>query len=518
MAAATAEAIRSQPAVREIRPQEGPQEMFLSSDADIAIYGGSAFAGKTYALLMDDLPHIHDNHYASVTFRRATPQITNPGALWDESCRLFASFGARPLSNSLEHLFPSGAVVKYAHLEHVLDVRAWDGAQVPVVKFDQLESFEASQFWYMLSRNRDPSGHLKPYCRATCNPDPDCWLAEFLSWWIDQNEFLTDGSPNPNYGYAIWARSGILRWFIRINEEITWADSKKELLLKHGIEGLAVEDPEQIRPMSVTFIPGRIWDNKIGMRNDPGYLAKLKAMSRVERARLLGDAELGGNWKVRAAAGLLFRREWCRAVGVVPSNLEAVVRGWDLAATEEKKPGRDRKMSITCGVKVARYQRQDIADPARYLILDARRIMEGPAGVERAFVNTAHADGKSVRVSIPQDPGQAGKAQVSTFVGLLPGFDVRASPESGDKVTRFNPFSAQAEAGNVDYLSTIDTAYLAALEGFPDGPKDDADATSRAFDELTRFSGPVDMFKGAEIGGGKVSVMDASDTPWAGRQ
>lgn len=506
------------PAVREIRPQEGPQEMFLSSDADIAIYGGSAFAGKTYALLMDDLPHVHDSHYASVTFRRATPQITNPGALWDESCRLYAAFGARPLSNALEQLFPSGAVAKYAHLEHALDVRSWDGSQIPVLKFDQLESFEASQFWYMLSRNRDPSGHLKPYCRATCNPDPDCWLASFLSWWIDQNEFLEDGQLNPKHGYAIWERSGVLRWFIRVNEEILWANSPQELLLEHGVEGLSTDDPEQVRPLSVTFIPGRIWDNKIGMRNDPGYLAKLKAMSRVERARLLGDSELGGNWKVRASAGLLFQRQWCNAVSVVPSNLEAVVRGWDLAATEEKKPGRDRKMSMTVGVKIARYRRRAPDEASRFLLLDARRITKGPAAVEQAFINTAAADGRGVRISVPQDPGQAGKAQASRFVGLLPGFDVRTSPESGDKVTRFNPFSAQVEAGNVDYLDTIDPAYLASLEGFPDGPKDDGDATSRAFDELTRFSGPVDMFRGVMVGGGDVSVMDGIDTPFGTRQ
>lgn len=35
-----------------LRPQEGPQEKFLSTKADIAIYGGAAGGGKTYALLL----------------------------------------------------------------------------------------------------------------------------------------------------------------------------------------------------------------------------------------------------------------------------------------------------------------------------------------------------------------------------------------------------------------------------------------------------------------------------------
>ena len=33
--------------VREIRPQKGPQEKFLATNADIAIYGGAAGGGKT---------------------------------------------------------------------------------------------------------------------------------------------------------------------------------------------------------------------------------------------------------------------------------------------------------------------------------------------------------------------------------------------------------------------------------------------------------------------------------------
>lgn len=504
-------------AVREIRPQAGPQEIFLSSDADIAVTGGGAYGGKTWSLLLDDVRHINNPHFASVTFRRETPQITNPGGLWDEAMMMYASFGPRFLENSHEVLFPSGAVSKFAHLEHANSVYAWDGAQIPVIKFDQLEHFEESQFWYMMSRNRDPSGKIKPYCRATCNPNPDSFLAKLLEWWIDQREFLDDGAANPKYGYAIWERSGVKRWMIRVNDEIIWADSAEELIQEHGRPDLPLDHPEQERPLSVTFIPSRIWDNKIGMANDPGYLGKLRAMQRVERARLLGDAELGGNWKVRASAGLLFRREWCRAVTVPSGTIEAIVRGWDLAATEEKKPGKDRKVSMTVGVKIGRYKKRQPGDSARYIVMDARRTAQGPSGVEMTFANTTEADGRGVRVSVPQDPGQAGKSQAARFVGLVPGFDVRTSPESGDKVTRFNPFSAQAEAGNVDYLASIDPAYLSALEGFPDGPKDDADATSRAFDELTRFAGAVDMFSGVAVGGGMDD--EARDgSPWGVRQ
>jgi len=49
----------------------------------------------------------------------------------------------------------------------------------------------------------------------------------------------------------------------------------------------------------------------------------------LERERLLA-----GNWKIRPAAGLYFKREWCAVVDQVPADLE-VVRYWDLAATEK---------------------------------------------------------------------------------------------------------------------------------------------------------------------------------------
>lgn len=441
----------------EIRPQPGPQELFLSSDADIAIYGGSAFSGKTFALLLDDLRYVDDGDFAAVTFRRTTKQVTNPGGLWDESKKLYSKFGARHLSNALEHVFPSGAVIKFAHLEYDDSVYAWDGAQLPKVNFDQLEHFSAHQFFYMLSRNRDPSGKVKPNIRATCNPDPDSWLCEFLAWWLD-----------PVTGYPDWSRAGAVRWFVRIDETIHWGATREELVEQFGPESM---------PLSVTFVPGRIWDNKIGMERDPGYLAKLKGMQRVERERLLGDKDLGGNWKVKASAGMMFRREWCETIEAEPEDVDWV-RGWDLAATR-KTDANDPDWTV--GVKLGKYRGRN-----RWVISnDVKRLREGPAKVEDVMVKTAQADGRATRIRGPQDPGQAGKAQAKSLTGRLAGFRAKFTSVTGDKVTRFSPFSAQAEAGNVDLVKGMPPEFLRQLEGFPDlAHDDDADAVSEAFQEF----------------------------------
>jgi hypothetical protein len=75
-------------ASEDIRPQLGPQQKFLASAADIAIYGGAAGSGKTFALLLEGVRHQRNPQFSAVLFRRTYPEVTNPGGLWDEAAKI----------------------------------------------------------------------------------------------------------------------------------------------------------------------------------------------------------------------------------------------------------------------------------------------------------------------------------------------------------------------------------------------------------------------------------------------
>lgn len=439
-------------------PQEGPQEQFLATSADIAIYGGAAGGGKTAGILLETTRNVGNGDFGAVIFRRTTPQIKNEGGLWDESFKFFTPLGGSPLAHILQWKFPSGAKVSMSHLEYDKTVLNYQGSQIPLIIFDELTHFSAKQFWYMVSRNRSLCG-VRPYIRATTNPDADSWVAIFIEWWIDQ----TTGMPIPE-------RSGVLRWFVRLGDVISWADSPDELA--HHVDNNGTPIP----PKSVTFISSKLTDNKILMDADPGYMASLMALPTVERERLLG-----GNWKIRPAAGLYFQRSWCEIVDAVPSGLRTV-RGWDFAATRKTETN---DPDFTSGTKIAK------SNDGTFYVLDNRHAQVGPMEVKRMLMNTAIEDGRKTAIHIPQDPGGAGKSQVADMSKMLVGYNVRSKPVTGDKVTRFTPFSAQAEAGNVKVLrGPWNEAWFSNLEGFPEGKHDDeVDSTAEAFNALIDTNG-----------------------------
>lgn len=455
----------------DIRPQSGPQEHFLASSADIAIYGGAAGGGKTFSLLMEPLRHIDNHEFGAVYFRRSMPQITAQGSAWDKAHELYGPLGAT-LIQSPNHVaeFPSGSRVGFHHLQYDDTVHDWQSSQIALILFDELTQFTKRQFFYMLSRNRSTCG-VRSYVRAACNPDPDSWVRAFIAWWIDEES-----------GLPILERSGVIRWFVRVGDDISWGDSREELVDRFGAD---------VDPLSVTFIPASVYDNKALLAKDPGYLAKLKALPRWEREQLLG-----GNWNSRASAGMIFARTDFEIVDAAPADIVGRIRYWDRAATEQSEASPDPDW--TAGVYIFK------AFSGVFYIADVSRFRARPFVVKQNIKTTASQDGRSVAIGIEQDPGQAGVSEAEDLVRDLAGYNVKAFPARQDKVTRWKPLSAQAQSGNVKLLrGPWNDAFIDELCALTDNPKDyghddQADAAAGGFNALTS-SPPADPRVGSAL-------------------
>lgn len=459
-----------------IRPQRGKQELFLRSSADICIYGGAAGGGKTFALLLECLRHIDISRFEAVVFRQSRPQIMSAGGLYATSQEIYPYLGATSvLTPNVQWRFQSGAKITFAHMFYEKEKYNWQGSQIPLLIFDELTHFTESQFFYMFSRNRSTCG-VKPYIRATCNPDGESWVAKFIDWWID-----------PETGYADESKCGKMRYFVRRNNLIHWADTPQELY-----EQFDLTTPEEHKDVkSVSFISAKLTDNEAMMKHDPGYMGALKAMSEFDQEQLLY-----GNWKIRRSAGHYFKRSKIgEMLTSTPTDVVKWVRAWDLAATapgidEEEglpqalqKNSRSDNSAYTAGVLLGKRKN------GRIFIADVINVRENGADVRQLIKNTAASDAAlygNVTIRLPQDPGQAGKAQAQSFVRMLGGYPVSIELESGDKVTRAEPFSSQWLAGNVDVKKAVwNDEYFQQMENFPTGKfKDMVDASANAYLEL----------------------------------
>ncbi len=179
-------------------------------------------------------------------------------------------------------------------------------------------------------------------------------------------------------------------------------------------------------------------------------------------------------------AASLFKTERVRIVPEVP-DLRYCVRAWDLAAS---LPMAGRRPDYTVGLKLG------VTQENLFVILDVVRFQGSAAQVEERIRETAHMDGAGVFISIPQDPGQAGVAQIAMLSRGLAGFRIMASPEREQKLVRAMPAATQMDAGNLIMVAAPwNGPLLAELKAFPHDAKDDqVDALSRAVNTLAGFN------------------------------
>lgn len=271
--------------------QEGGQEKLLQTNADITIYGGMRGGGKSYALLMDALNDCQKKGFRAVIMRK---EINDLSDLVDTSRDIYSQFGEYNKSKAdMTWNFNGGGWLTFGYYGDSLDdfMVRYQGKQFAYIGIDEITHMEYSKFKYISTDNRN-AFFIRNRIIGSCNPDPDSWVAKFISWWIDDN------------GLPIQERDGVVRYCFMDGDDVDtiyWGNTREEVyeMCKGVIDRISkgyeeFGDPKDIFIHSVCFIIGKLKDNYQLLRSDPSYLANLANQSEERRAR-----DLEGNWKYK---------------------------------------------------------------------------------------------------------------------------------------------------------------------------------------------------------------------------
>ena len=275
-------------------PQSGPQTNFLKSSAYEVLFGGAKGGGKSEVLLFAALRFADNPAYKALILRRTFPKLLE---LIERSKR-FSQLGAIYNVQGKIWRFPSGALIRFGHCENPGDEINYQGQEYQYIGFDQLEEFTETMYNIIKAQGRSSAG-IPVFIRSTANP------GGIGSLFIKQR-FIEGKEPNKKYYRTFTA--------ISPNDK----SDKREIVL------------------SSIFIPSTIYDNKLLLKNDPSYIAKL--MDLPEKYRKM---YLDGDWNVDSSPDQLIQYDWLR-----PNAFASSINPLAL---------KDELESSFLGVDVARY-------------------------------------------------------------------------------------------------------------------------------------------------------------------
>lgn len=226
------------------------QARFLRRSEYEALYGGAAGGGKSEALVMEALRQVHIPHYRALILRKTYPELSE---LIGKSLSYYPRVFPRAKFNETRHrwTFPSGATVEFGAMHRTQDKLKYQGRAWDYIAFDELTHFTWEEYSYLFSRNRPNGPGTRVYMRATANP------GGIGHGWVKER-FITAAPP----GTRIVSEMDIKR-----------PDGSKETVTRDRV-----------------FIPAKVYDNRILLKNDPNYIASLSLMPEAERRALLdGD-------------------------------------------------------------------------------------------------------------------------------------------------------------------------------------------------------------------------------------
>jgi hypothetical protein len=257
-------------------PQEGPQADLLSCPCDEIMYGGARGGGKSYGLLLDWVAH--EARYRAkargILFRRSMPELEDFLA---KSREVLPLFGAKYHAQKRTWVMSSGATLKLRYLDRDADADTYQGHEYNWMAFDEAGNWPSP----------DPLDKLRACLRSADG--------------VPVRMLLTTNPGGPGHN---WLKA-------------RFVDPVPPRTVQYIQQGGSV--------WTRVFIPSRVQDNRILMRNDPGYVDRISQSGPAWLVR----AWLNGDWDV--VAGGMFDDIWRRDVHVLPSvPVAEIPRAWRL--------------------------------------------------------------------------------------------------------------------------------------------------------------------------------------------
>ena len=427
------------------------QQLVLQENSvDILLTGGGAGSGKSFLSLLKAADMTKDPAAKVMVLRLSYPMLKD---LISASKQIYPHFGGVYKTQARTWIFPNGAEIDFKAMpKDLYEVQGWERTAYIC---DEAAEFQLEDILALMTRLRSTTYKGKMSILLTCNPSKSSYLLDFVQFSLDD-----EGVPKEGTEYKT-------RYFVVQDGKIRWADSDEELTAKYGV---GLTRGVDFVPMKFKFIPMLCTDNQVLMKQDPAYVGRLLATSRVNMLRLLK-----GSWYAKAENAGYFRREMVRELDLPPENVISRARGYDLAATmpSESNPNPDWTASVLMS-----------KTPNGYVVEHVERYRLLTHSVLERIVETARRDreiyGEDIPVYIPKDGGSGGAIAAAYFVKTLTeqGVTCKVEVVSGHqgKLARMQPFLALAEAGLVsvvkgDYLED----WYNELEDYEDGKRNQKD-------------------------------------------
>lgn len=256
------------------QPQPGPQTFLLECPVFEVFYGGARGGGKTESSIGDWLQHasLYGENAIGIFFRRKLVQLAEVIA---RTRQLFPKLGAKYNEQQKTWTMANGARLKFAYLERDSDAEEYQGHNYTRVYVEEVTNFPSPDPINKLRATLRSGSGVPCGMRLTGNPGGAGHN------WVKRRYI----DPNP-------------RGFTLITD-----DTEIEL-----------DGVKQVVKLDRVFIPSKLSDNVLLIRNDPTYILRL----RQSGSAALVKAWLEGNWDIIDGA---FFDEWDEGTHVLPSSL-----------------------------------------------------------------------------------------------------------------------------------------------------------------------------------------------------